>query len=236
MLPEDTGFIGSQAVRAARVPSGTDERSSSRSRSTGPGSPAPGNRGRRRRNGHQRHASHRAFENGIGMAYLPAAVAEPGSAIEIDVRGKIRPAEVARQTALQKGGLTWPKRATPRICSTTPNTTGRGSTRMDATATMGITWYAQDALGEVVFFDAPAVGDDGHEGWVLRRGRVGQGRQRGHRADVRRDRSRSTVRSRMILPWSTRIPTARLAGQGEPVVRRERESLMDSAAYTAMLG
>lgn len=26
------------------------------------------------------------------------------------------------------------------------------------TATMGITWYAQDALGEVVFFDPPHVG------------------------------------------------------------------------------
>jgi glycine cleavage system H protein len=26
------------------------------------------------------------------------------------------------------------------------------------TATFGITWYAQDALGEVVFFDAPQVG------------------------------------------------------------------------------
>ena len=27
-----------------------------------------------------------------------------------------------------------------------------------AMATMGITWYAQDSLGEVVFFDPPAVG------------------------------------------------------------------------------
>ncbi|MBM3634179.1 MAG: glycine cleavage system protein GcvH [Actinobacteria bacterium] len=26
-------------------------------------------------------------------------------------------------------------------------------------ATFGITWYAQDALGEVVFYDPPAVGD-----------------------------------------------------------------------------
>ncbi len=26
-------------------------------------------------------------------------------------------------------------------------------------ATFGITWYAQDALGEVVYFDPPAVGD-----------------------------------------------------------------------------
>jgi glycine cleavage system H protein len=28
------------------------------------------------------------------------------------------------------------------------------------TATFGITWYAQDALGEVVFFDAPSVGTE----------------------------------------------------------------------------
>lgn len=28
----------------------------------------------------------------------------------------------------------------------------------DGHATLGITWYAQDALGEVVFFDPPAVG------------------------------------------------------------------------------
>jgi glycine cleavage system H protein len=32
-------------------------------------------------------------------------------------------------------------------------------TRVDGeTATFGITWYAQDSLGEVVFFDAPEVG------------------------------------------------------------------------------
>jgi glycine cleavage system H protein len=29
----------------------------------------------------------------------------------------------------------------------------------DENATFGITWYAQDALGEVVFFDPPKVGD-----------------------------------------------------------------------------
>ena len=28
----------------------------------------------------------------------------------------------------------------------------------DDVATFGITWFAQDALGEVVFFDPPAVG------------------------------------------------------------------------------
>ncbi len=32
-----------------------------------------------------------------------------------------------------------------------------GSGSLDE-ATLGITWYAQDALGEVVFFEAPAIG------------------------------------------------------------------------------
>lgn len=30
----------------------------------------------------------------------------------------------------------------------------------DGEATLGITWYAQDSLGEVVFFDGPEVGDE----------------------------------------------------------------------------
>ena len=42
-------------------------------------------------------------------------------------------------------------------------------------ATFGITWYAQDTLGEVVFFTPPAVGADTDQGRALHRGRVGQG-------------------------------------------------------------
>jgi glycine cleavage system H protein len=34
----------------------------------------------------------------------------------------------------------------------------RIDTQDPETATLGITWYAQDALGEVVFFEPPAVG------------------------------------------------------------------------------
>jgi glycine cleavage system H protein len=30
-------------------------------------------------------------------------------------------------------------------------------------ATFGITWYAQDSLGEIVFFDPPAVGTEVHK-------------------------------------------------------------------------
>ena len=37
--------------------------------------------------------------------------------------------------------------------------------RLDGdSATFGITWYAQDALGEVVFFDAPSVGAEVSKG------------------------------------------------------------------------
>jgi glycine cleavage system H protein len=35
---------------------------------------------------------------------------------------------------------------------------GGGSDGAPSQATLGITWYAQDALGEVVFFEAPTVG------------------------------------------------------------------------------
>ena len=55
-------------------------------------------------------------------------------------------------------------------------------------ATFGITWYAQDALGEVVFFDPPAVGTMVRGRRLLHRGRVRQGGQRRDRADVRRGR------------------------------------------------
>jgi aminomethyltransferase len=36
-----------------------------------------------------------SLEIGIGMAYLPPDLAEPGTEVEIDVRGKRRPARIA---------------------------------------------------------------------------------------------------------------------------------------------
>ena len=57
-------------------------------------------------------------------------------------------------------------------------------------ATFGITWYAQDALGEVVFYEPPEVGSQATQGRGLRRGRVGEGRLRRLRAPLRRDHRR----------------------------------------------
>jgi aminomethyltransferase len=44
-----------------------------------------------------------SLERGIGMAYVPAEQAEPGTQIEIDVRGTIRPAVVERKPLYRKG-------------------------------------------------------------------------------------------------------------------------------------
>ena len=51
-------------------------------------------------------------------------------------------------------------------------------------ATLGITWYAQDALGEVVHYEPPDGGLLGRERRELRGGRVGEGGERGDRAAV----------------------------------------------------
>jgi aminomethyltransferase len=43
------------------------------------------------------------LKRGIGMAYVSAQSAEPGTAIEIDVRGRVRPATVERKPLYRKG-------------------------------------------------------------------------------------------------------------------------------------
>jgi aminomethyltransferase len=94
----DTGFVGSDVLRAFEptetiVPFAF----------TGPGIPRQGN---------PVHTEHGdgvvtsgtmspCLEIGIGMAYVPLAAAEPGTPIEVDVRGKRRPAEV-RERPLYK--------------------------------------------------------------------------------------------------------------------------------------
>jgi glycine cleavage system T protein (aminomethyltransferase) len=96
---EDTGFIGSDAVRAVRE-AGPKEKLAPFTM-TGPGIARQGNPvqgGGEVTSG----TMSPCLGIGIGMAYVPAATAEPGTPIEIDVRGKLRAAEIADKPLYSK--------------------------------------------------------------------------------------------------------------------------------------
>ena len=103
-------------------------------------------------------------------------------------------------------------------------------------ATLGITWYAQDALGEVVFFEAPAVG-----------------------TQLAKDAAYAEVESvkavsEVIAPLSGEVVAVNAALAENPAVinedpygegwlvrvrlsaPQEREALLDAEAYKATLG
>ena len=187
---EETGFIGSEAVATARAEGHGGEAGAVRPHR--PRHPAPGQRGglRRRRGGrgHQRQplalprAGHRH-----GLRRAPTW-REPGTELEIDVRGRRR----ARAHRVQAPVL--PRRRSelaaeesyPEDLKYHPE---HDWARIDGdTATFGITWYAQDSLGEVVFYEPPEVGADVDQGPDVHGGRVGQGRLRRLRAPLGRGR------------------------------------------------
>jgi aminomethyltransferase len=96
---ENTGFIGSDAVRAVREAGPAEKLAAFRF--TGPGIPRQGNPvlgGGEVTSG----TMSPSLGIGIGMAYVPAASAEPGTEVEIDVRGKVRPAVVEKKPLYRK--------------------------------------------------------------------------------------------------------------------------------------
>jgi len=91
---EDTDFVGAGAVRAVRE-AGPAERLAP-FRLTGPGIPRQGNPvvgGGEVTSG----TLSPCLQAGVGLAYLPAERAVPGTEIEIDVRGRLRPAVVTKR-------------------------------------------------------------------------------------------------------------------------------------------
>ncbi len=93
---EETGFLGSEAVAIART-EGTAEKLVA-FEIEGQGIPREGNPVLREgeRVGEVTSGTFSpSLERGAGMAYVRADLAEPGTGLEIDVRGKRRPARVA---------------------------------------------------------------------------------------------------------------------------------------------
>ncbi len=111
-----------------------------------------------------------------------------------------------------------------------------GSDATPTQATLGITWYAQDALGEVVFFEAPAVGT-----------RLVQGAPYAEVesvkavSDVIAPLSGEIVAVNDTLADSPQLINEDPYGEGWMVRialsdQAEREQLMDAEAYSASLG
>jgi len=97
---EETGFIGAEAVAAERA-AGPRELLAPFV-FTGAGIPRQGNPvvgGGEVTSG----TLSPSLEVGIGMAYLPVEKAVPGTEIEVDVRGKLRPAVVKEKPLFRKG-------------------------------------------------------------------------------------------------------------------------------------
>ena len=94
-VKEDTGFVGAEACRRIR-----DQGPSELLEPfvmTGPGIPRQGNPviGNDERIGEVTSGTMSpSLEVGIGMGYIQASFAKPGKAIDIDVRGRLRPAEI----------------------------------------------------------------------------------------------------------------------------------------------
>ncbi|HEY4279519.1 MAG TPA: glycine cleavage system aminomethyltransferase GcvT [Conexibacter sp.] len=97
---EETGFIGAEAVAAERAKGPSEVLAPFVF--SGPGIPRQGNAvvgGGEVTSG----TLSPSLEIGIGMAYLPVERAVPGTAIEVDVRGKVRPAVIKEKPLFRKG-------------------------------------------------------------------------------------------------------------------------------------
>ena len=100
---EETGFIGADSVAAARE-SGTAQRLAPFVL-TGPGISRQGNAvvaGGEEVGVVTSGTFSPSLEVGIGMAYVPAELAEPGTEVEIDVRGKLRAARIESKPLYRK--------------------------------------------------------------------------------------------------------------------------------------
>jgi glycine cleavage system H protein len=102
-------------------------------------------------------------------------------------------------------------------------------------ATFGITWFAQDALGEVVFFDPPEVGST-----VTRDEPYAEVESVKAVSDVVAPLSGEIVEVNAALGDAPEAINGDPYGEGWLVRVRlsdpsERESLMDAASYTASL-
>ncbi|MEI2700971.1 MAG: glycine cleavage system protein GcvH [Baekduia sp.] len=106
----------------------------------------------------------------------------------------------------------------------------------DGTAVLGITWYAQDALGEVVFFDPPEIG-----GTVTAGEAYTEVESVKAVSDVVAPLTGEIIEVNDALSASPEAINSDPYGEGWMVKIRiaddsEKDALMDAASYEATLG
>ena len=106
----------------------------------------------------------------------------------------------------------------------------------DGTAVLGITWYAQDALGEVVFFDPPEIG-----GTVTAGEAYPEVESVKAVSDVVAPLTGEIIEVNDALSASPEAINSDPYGEGWMVKIRiaddsEKDALMDAASYEATLG
>jgi glycine cleavage system H protein len=106
----------------------------------------------------------------------------------------------------------------------------------DGQATLGITWYAQDALGEVVFFEAPPLGTS-----LTKDAPYAEVESVKAVSDVVAPLSGEIVEVNEALTENPQVINEDPYGEGWLVKVRladpsERDALMDAGSYVASLG
>ena len=94
---------------------------------------------------------------GIGLGYVPAAPGEAGHGARRSTCAGGRAArEVVKKPIYKQGVVTWREESYPDELLYHPE---HDWARIEGDeAVLGITWYAQDALGELVHYEPPDVG------------------------------------------------------------------------------
>ena len=167
------------------------------------------------------------------MGYVPPALAEPGAALGVVVRGKRQAAEVVACPSFPTAIIRKPDKEPDRMRFTKDHEW----VEVDGdVATIGITAYAAEQLGDVVFVELPERRQGGEGRRRPGGGRERQGRLRRLRAGLRRGGRRSTpscpTRPRRSTPCPRRDGWFAKVKLADPA---EVDALMDRAAYEAFL-
>ena len=134
------------------------------------------------------------LKKAIGMAYVPVSLSAPGTQIDIDIRGRATRAQVVPLPFYSRSpfGSRAPDPGTRPVGASMPYPTDLKYTKdhewiriSGDIAEIGITDFAQEQLGDVVFVELPERRTHDQRGRVVRLDRIGQGGLGAVRADER---------------------------------------------------